>query len=147
RLQLNEGTIWAGKRMDRNNPEGRAAIPVVRRLLAEGKLREAEELADKSIISKPRRMPPYQPLCDLTLRFAGHENVTAYQRDLNLDTAIARTSYRVGNTAYTREVFSSYPAQAIVIRLTASNRNKLSFTARLSREDAQAKADVPALTL
>ena len=41
RLQLNEDTVWAGKRMDRINPEGRAAVAKSRALLAEGKLKEA----------------------------------------------------------------------------------------------------------
>ena len=37
---------------------------------------------------------------------------------------------------YTREVFVSAPDQAIVIHLKASQPGKISFTARLAREDA-----------
>ena len=76
RLQLNEDTIWAGEKRDRNNPNGAKAIIEVRRLLMAGKVREAEELADKNIISMPRRMPPYQPLGDLKLQFFGQENAS-----------------------------------------------------------------------
>src|SRR5262245_37233204 len=42
RLQLNEESIYAGKQMDRVNPEARANVPVVRKLLLEGKVMEAE---------------------------------------------------------------------------------------------------------
>src|SRR5215471_17707397 len=46
RIQLNEDTIWAGEKRDRNNPEGAANLAEVRRLLLTGKPREAEILAD-----------------------------------------------------------------------------------------------------
>src|SRR5216684_785997 len=50
-LQLNEGTVWAGEKRDRINPEAAKALPEVRRLLLEGKPREAEALADKALIA------------------------------------------------------------------------------------------------
>lgn len=139
RLQLNEDTIWAGKRMDRVNPEGRAAVARTRALLLEGKAKEAEEAA-QGILAKPVRMPPYQPLGDLRIAFAHQGGVAAYARELSIDTAIARTIYRIGDTTFTREVFASYPAQAIIVRLSASRPNKLSFRVSLSRENAVAKA-------
>ena len=52
-LQLNEDTVWAGEKRDRINPEAAKAVPEVRRLLLAGKAREAEELADKSMIAFP----------------------------------------------------------------------------------------------
>ena len=36
RLQLNEDTLWAGGPYDPVNPEAKAALPEVRRLLAAG---------------------------------------------------------------------------------------------------------------
>ena len=68
-IQLNEDTVWAGEKRDRMNPAAPEAIKEVRRLLMAGKAAEAEALAEKSIISKPKRMPPYQPLGDLRLKF------------------------------------------------------------------------------
>ena len=67
RLQLNDDRVWAGSKIDRLNPNAARAVPEVRRLLWAGKVREAEELAERDIISKPRRMPPYQPVGDLLL--------------------------------------------------------------------------------
>ncbi len=101
RIQLNEDTVWAGEKRDRNNPEGAQAIREVRRLLADGKPREAEVLADKSILSIPRRLPPYQTLGDLHLRFAGHGSPTNYTRSLDLDTGIARVEYTSGGARFT----------------------------------------------
>ncbi len=146
RLQLNDDTVWAGKRMDRINPDGRAAVQRTRALLAEGKLKEAEE-ASQAILAKPVRMPPYQPLGDLKIHFVHQGQPTSYARELSLDTAVARTIYRIGDTTYTREVFASYPASAIVIRLSASLHNKLNFRVSLSRDNATAKAAGNIVTL
>lgn len=139
RLQLNEDTIWAGKRMDRVNPAGRDAVVKTRALLAEGKFAEAEKAAVE-ILAKPVRMPPYQPLGDMKIDFPGHEQPTRYTRELNIDTGIARTAYRVGDTTYTREVFASHPAQAIIMHLLGSRHNRINFHVTLTRENAATKA-------
>lgn len=132
-LQLNEDTVWAGEKRDRMNPAGPAAVKEVRRLLAEGRAAEAEALADKAIIATPRRMPPYQPLGDLTIRFDGSSDARDYQRELDLSSAIARVRYTVDGTVFTREIFSSAPDQAIVVRLSKSGPAPLTFSASLSR--------------
>src|SRR6266545_2133417 len=140
-LQLNEDTVWAGEKRDRMNPAGPAAVKEVRRLLAEGKAAEAEALADKAIIATPRRMPPYQPLGDLTIQFAGTDARTSYERQLDLSDAIARVKYTVGTTTFTREIFASAADQAIVVRLTKSGSSPITFSAALSRvRDATTRA-------
>jgi alpha-L-fucosidase 2 len=134
RLQLNDDTVWAGEKRDRVNPAGAAAVPEIRRLLFEGKAAEAEALADKAMIATPRRMPPYQPLGNLSLEFALPGPASDYQRELNIDDAIAGVRCSSGGTTFTREIFSSAPDQAIVIRLTRSGPAKVSVRAALSRE-------------
>jgi len=46
--------------------------------------------------------------------------VTEYRRELNLDTATARVSYKIGENSYQREFFASHPAGVMVFRFTAS---------------------------
>jgi hypothetical protein len=77
RIQLNEDTIWAGERRDRGNPAAFENLAEVRRLLFAGKPAEAEDLAERTMIAIPKRLPPYQPLGDLLLRFPGHEEIEA----------------------------------------------------------------------
>src|SRR5260370_20729017 len=133
RIQLNEESIWDGEHRDRNNPKAAEAVPKIRELLFAGKVAEAEALALSDMMSIPRRMPCYQTLGDLHLDFETIDNVESYRLELNLDTAIATTTFTHAGTQYTREVFSSAPDQVIVVRLTASAPGKLSFTARLDR--------------
>jgi alpha-L-fucosidase 2 len=144
RIQLNEDTIWAGEKRDRNNPEGARGVPEVRRLLLSGKVKEAEALAEKSILSIPRRLPPYQPLGDLRLRFSGQDNFSEYTRELDLDSGIVRIAYRSGDARFTREIFSSAIDQVIAIRLTCDKPGRISFAATLTREaDSQTRAIGP----
>jgi alpha-L-fucosidase 2 len=143
-LQLNEDTIWAGAKLNRNNPEGAPNLAEVRRLLRAGKVREAEALADRTMIATTRRMPPYQPLGDLRLRFSGVENVSDYRRELDLGTGLAKISYRSGDALFTRELFASAVDQLIVIRLTSDRPGRLSFSATLTREqDSTTRAVAP----
>jgi alpha-L-fucosidase 2 len=142
RLQLNEDTVWAGERRDRLNPEGPRALPEVRRLLFAGQAAEAEALADKALIAVPRRMPPYQTLGDLLLRFTGVEEAREYRRELDLDAAVARVRFKSGDTVFTREVFSSAVDQVLVVRLEGDRPGHVSFAASLAREsDAAARVD------
>jgi alpha-L-fucosidase 2 len=134
RLQLNEDTVWAGEKRDRLNPEGARALQEVRRLLKAGRPAEAEALADRAIISVPRRLPPYQPLGDLVLRFAGVGTATEYRRELDLDTATAHVRFRSGPTVFTREVLSSAVDQVIAVRITSDTPGKVAFSATLRRE-------------
>ncbi len=134
RLQINEDTIWTGEKRDRNNPSGAQTVIEVRKLLREGKINEAEALADKNIISKPRRLPPYQPFGDVKLRFFNAEKFTDYKRELDLDSGVARVSYKIGATKFTREIFSSEPDQVIVMRLTSDKPGQISFAASMARE-------------
>ncbi|MBI3209293.1 MAG: glycoside hydrolase family 95 protein [Candidatus Solibacter usitatus] len=140
-LQLNEDTVWAGEYRDRINPRAKESVPEVRRLLQAGKLKEAETLADSALISTPRRLPPYQPLGDLHLTFAGHEGFLNYRRELDLDTAIARTMYETGGVKCMREVFASAVENLLVMRIACDQPGRVSFRAALSRQaDAKSRA-------
>ena len=47
-LQLNEETFWSGGPYDNNNPEGLSKLSEIRRLIFEGKAKEAEDLIQSS---------------------------------------------------------------------------------------------------
>ncbi len=129
RLQLNEGTLWAGGPYDPVNPQAKEALPQVRQLVNEGKYREAAQLLSARVMAKPLGQMPYQTVGSLHLTFADGTNVSDYRRELNLDTATATTAYTANGVRYTREVFANAPDNVIVVRLTADQRQKISFTA------------------
>lgn len=137
RLQFNEGTLWAGQPHDYAHPGAAQYLPELRRLLFEGKQKEAQDLAMEHFMSEPLRQLPYQAFGDVLLDF-GHKGKTKkYRRMLELDSATATTVYETGGVRNTREVFASHPARVIVMRLTASKPGKISFVARLTSPHTQ----------
>ncbi len=135
RLQLNEESVWTGESRWDANPEALKALPDVRTLLFNGKYREAEKLAQERIMGTIRRdeKSSYQTLGDLTLNFGANRGISGYRRELDIEDAIARIYYTTNQVKYSREIFSSFPSQVLVIRLTADKPGALTFTVRLSR--------------
>jgi alpha-L-fucosidase 2 len=143
RLQLNEGTLWAGGPHDYTPPDAAAALPEIRRLIFAGEWRKAQDLVAQRFMSRPLRQMPYQTLGSLFLEGLGVAEVQEYRRELDLDSAVVSCSYTAGGVRFTREVFASMPDQVIVVRLTADRPRSLSFTARFEtpHRSAQIRRD------
>lgn len=133
-LQLNEDSVWYGGHVDRNNPDALRNLPKIRELIMKGFIPEAEELMTYALSGIPQSQKPYQSLGDLTLRFKGLEGGGAnYKRCLSLDNAIHTMQFRAGEGEYKRETFLSAPDDAMVMRITAEGRPRISFSALLTR--------------
>ena len=139
RLQLNEETVWAGSPNSNANPDALEAIPVIRKLIFEGRYLEAQNMATEKVISKTNHGMPYQPVGNLNLTFKGHENASDYYRELDISKAVTTTRYTVDGVTYVRESFASFTGQAIVVRLTASRKGSVEFSASL---DSPQKSNV-----
>lgn len=131
-IQFNEETLWAGEPHDYSHEGAYNYLGKIRNLLLKGKQKEAEDLALKEFMSLPLRQQKYQPFGDLRIHFPGHENVSDYYRELNLSDATCLTKYTVDNTTYTREYFASFPANLIIVRLSADRKKSLSFDVSLT---------------
>ncbi|MFD3000356.1 glycoside hydrolase N-terminal domain-containing protein [Pontibacter toksunensis] len=143
RLQLNEESVWTGKPADFVHPEARETLPKVRALLFAGKYAEARELAQEKMMGDKKVHSTYQTLGDLQLDFGPvAKDISNYRRELDLETAVAKVSYSAGDVTFTREVFSSAPDQALVVRLTASKPGALTFGMNLSRPGNKAKLEL-----
>src|SRR5512140_2418020 len=141
-LQLNEDTLWAGGPKDVSNPDALKALPEVRRLLFADRNVEATELADKSMRGRPMRIQSYQTLGEAYLECPGLGPVTDYVRSLDLDTGIASVGYTFDGVRYTRQVFASAPANAIVARFTADRPGAIRLRMTLKRvKDATVAPD------
>ncbi len=130
-LQFNDDTLWTGGPHEYQHAGAVNYLPAVRKLLFEGKQRQAEQLAMERMMSVPLRQEKYQPFGDLRLHFPGHDEPVDYRRELDIDTGIAKVHYRIGQTTFTREVFSSFPDQVIVICLSCNKPGQLTFAAKL----------------
>ncbi|MCX6333356.1 MAG: glycoside hydrolase family 95 protein, partial [Bacteroidia bacterium] len=126
-VQFNEETLWAGEPHDYSNPGAFKYLGEIRDLIWQGRQKDAEDLALKEFMSVPIRQQKYQPFGDLWLSFPGHLKVEKYKRELDLSTAVCRTTYSIHDTAYIREYIASYPGNAIAINLSSDRKNALTF--------------------
>ncbi len=135
RFQLNADSLWHGGFRDRINPDAKRNIPEIRRLIAEGKISEAERLANLAMAAIPDYQCHYEPLCDIFLIPESNEKVSIfglrdgwseqiynmlpcenYVRQLDIDSGIHRVTYEVNGVPHLRESFISYPDRVMAIR-------------------------------
>ncbi|MFN3664773.1 MAG: glycosyl hydrolase family 95 catalytic domain-containing protein [Sediminibacterium sp.] len=133
-IQLNEHTLWSGSPNRNDNPLALDSLALLRQLIFDGRFKEAERVANKTIITKLSHGQMFQPLGDLQLLFNGHDQYTNYYRELDIEKAITKTSYDVAGVTYTRKALTSFTDPVIVLHLTASKKASISFTAYLKTQ-------------
>lgn len=118
-----------GSPYSNNSPQALPHLAKVRQMVFEGRNFEAQDLIDSTFYVRKNGMP-YQTIGSLLIEAPGHERATHYTRELDLERAVATTSYRVEGVGYRREVIASLPDRVIIVRLTADQPAKLNFTVR-----------------
>jgi alpha-L-fucosidase 2 len=166
-IQFNESTLWTGRPHAYQHEGAVKFLPVLRDLCNESRRlwreaeeldrqgkpaeadtqrkesrarqKEAEDIGRKEFMSIPLGQMGYQPCGDVRLFFPGQTNAAEYRRDLDLDTATAGVTYRIGDATFTRECFATFPDKVMVWRMTADKPGRVSFTARLESPHPSAK--------
>lgn len=128
-VQLNEHTLWSGSPNRNDNPFTKDSLAIIRKLIFDGKQKEAEQMANRVILSQQSHGQMFEPAGELHLVFDGHTHYSNYYRELDIDRAITKTTYTIGDIRYTRETLASLPDGVIVMHLTASKPGSISFTA------------------
>lgn len=139
-LQLNEDTFWGQSPNSNHNPDARGALAQVQQLIFEKKYTEAQKLAIPAWQSKASHGAQYQAAGCLLVSFPDHRyndeehgaatdarDVEGYVRDLDMNTAVATTTYIVDGVTYTRRVFTSMADNVTVMHIEASEPGKLNF--------------------
>ncbi len=146
---LNDITLWSGGAQEANKEDAYKALPKIRQLLFAGKNNEAEALINETFVCEGKgsglgsgaKVPygSFQVLGNLHLRFNyGTDSLLqpeGYIRQLSLDSALASCQFKLGNTLYKREYFTSFSNDLIAIRLTAKGEKKLNFDIGLDRPE------------
>lgn len=135
RFQLIADSLWHGTLRNRINPDAKKNLPKVRKLLRDGKISAAEELANETLCAIPEGQCHYEPLGDLFLIPEGttrilnlgmkegwntqlyeNEHCSDYKRELDITAGIHTVSYQKDNLFFQRESFLSYVDQVMVIK-------------------------------
>ncbi len=134
RIQLNEDSVWAGPGETIVNAKGTPDdLVTLRQLIDDGKLAEADKFITKKF-SRGEITRSHQTLGDLHITWKSNQTkITDYNRSLELNTALAKSTWKRGDTTFHQEVFCSHPDEALFIRLTADGPETLNFTLQLDR--------------
>lgn len=138
-LQLNESTLWSGGPYRPTNPEALPNLAAVRELILAGQFEEAHALTQAHLLAKPYLQMSYQPAGNLFIDFTQHEAVEgSYRRQLDLASGVATTHYTLlgsgiepGAPQFTRRAFASAADDLIVLQVSATQPETLSFEAWL----------------
>jgi len=144
RIQLNEETVWTHRDSITNRPDGLKYLPEIREALFDNRIVEAQELAKQHLLSPrlPLGTNTYQTLGNLWLDFDPNGEINNYRRELDLNTGVVRIQYTAGEVKYTREVFSSYPDQVLVVKIEGDHPLSVNLNIRLSRPGNHADVEV-----
>lgn len=141
-ITLNDITLWSGSTQDANNYEANKYLGDIRTLLLEGKNEVAQDLINQHFIcTGPGSGGPqwgcFQTMGDLliTYKIDPKAPVTNYKRQLDLQTAVATTSFQIEDIKYTREYFTSFNTDAGFIRLKADKAKKINIEVQLTRPE------------
>ncbi len=138
-VYLNDITYWTGQPVSHAEGQGKSKwIAPIRKAL----FNEDYELADSlQHYVQGAECSDYQPLGTLNIINENIGAVTAYRRELDLDSSLVKISYIQGGVDYHREYFASYPDSLIAIKLSASKRGCINSRIMLT---AQVPHDVRA---
>jgi len=128
-LQLNEDTLWSGEPRDTGDADFAHYLPMIRRLVL-----EERNYAEADVLTQRMQGPcneSYQTLGNLRMHIEHAGQASDYRRTLDLTTALATVSYRVGEATFAREVFISAADDVLVVRLTSDTPGAISLTIQL----------------
>ncbi|HFI0671747.1 TPA: glycoside hydrolase N-terminal domain-containing protein [Streptococcus suis] len=147
RIQFNEKTLWSGgPRPDSTTYNGGNQIGKheylddIRQALERGDLAAAKRLAETHLVGpNSQEYGRYLAFGDINVDITnGTKNideVTDYNRSLDIKTAISATDYTHNGTQYHRESFVSYPDNVAVTHFQNTGDQKLDMEVKLSLAD------------
>jgi alpha-L-fucosidase 2 len=133
RIALSDSTAWSGAPATGEvNPGALSHMHEIRELFFAGKYDEAQALCTKYLPGRMKNFGTNLPLPDLQLAFEHLGQPAEYRRSLNLDDAIAAVRFQCGGVQFMREIFATHADGVLAVRLTANQRNAISFSMTFS---------------
>ena len=147
-IQVNEESIWYGKRRERINPDAKENLPKIREYIRNGQIQNAQKLMSLAMTGCPYGERMYQTLGEISIEMDLPEEKiekdadsainTTYYRELDLSKAVCHVQYDCekseGKTIKIESTyFISHPDDCMIVHMKASN-GQLSFVAKLDRD-------------
>ncbi len=133
KLVLNNDSLYLGKRNRKREPDNfYETNNLVKKLLMEGKIKEAEEVA-QNLYSSPKGECIYSVSGTLLIRYKNINKISNYKRELDLENGILTSSYLINDiNNFKTSYFASYNKDLIVVNIESDKQ--IDFTLNLDRE-------------
>lgn len=129
-LCLNEDTLWSGYPGDPRTGMGYEDIKKAEVYAKEGSYLQATQVLNQAQ-ETAEDVEMYEPFGTVRIRFEGEREIADYHRELDLETATARVTYRNHGQSYEHRCFCSAPSQVLVYQIRAEE----AFTIVVTAED------------
>jgi len=142
-IQVTEGALWGGGRGSGEEynygikKDAWKHLAEVRSLLDEGKMDEAHELANSELTGSMYKAEgtkslfgnygAQQTMGDIFVEVHHEGEVVDYVRELDIENAEGKVSYKINDVNYSRTYFASYPSKTLVYRFEANKATDYSF--------------------
>lgn len=122
KICVNDCTLWSGYPKNYDSSESLEYLPQVRKLVFEGKNKEADALTEQKLCGFYSEA--YMPLGEIDISFARALPFGKYSRELDLQSAV----HTVKSGGFKREAFVSYPHKAGAYRIESERPFSLKIT-------------------
>ncbi|TXK80385.1 glycosyl hydrolase family 95 catalytic domain-containing protein [Paenibacillus sp. N3.4] len=124
---MTELTFWSGKSEPiPSHSKGKDDLDRMRQHFFSGDYTKGEEVAKQILQPEKMNFGTNLTLCDIIWQFE-HEG-EAFTRELSLDQAIVRVSYKVNGNTFTREIFASHADGIVAAKLSSTQAGGISFS-------------------
>jgi len=146
RIALNEISLWSGGPQEADREEAWKSLEPIRELLLQGKNKDAQTLLQKHFVAKGRgsgfgngandKYGCYQTMGDLFITWQDSlVPVSHYKRELDLENAVALTTFSRGNKVLTEEVFTDFVNDITWVKLRSSEKGGINVAVSLYRKE------------
>jgi len=124
-IQLNSDTVWSGCPHDYSHANAFQYLNPIRQLINENQWIDAQQMLREHFFGVPTDQSHYQTVGNLYFDYFLHDervqSIDNYQRQLNLQESIVKTSYSLNNRINCQSMcFASFPDQSIVYRMKST---------------------------
>lgn len=152
-ISVNESSMWSGWYNPNQVKEfGKEKLAEVRQLFFNGEIAKANSICFDNLQGNEEGFGTHLPLGDLHVTHHypyGEGQPENYLRELSLNNAMAKVSYRMNGVDYTTTYFASNPNDVVVVRYKASKPHAISLdlTAALLRKQATVRTEGSAMIM
>lgn len=147
RIVLNEISLWSGGPQDADKADAHQYLKPIQEHLLNGRNKEAQDLLQKHFVADGvgsgfgnganEKYGSYQTMGDLFVHWLDSSNsYSDYSRFLDLEKALAKTSFRRNGAVIEQEVFTDFVNDVIWIKLKSSVKGTLNFDLELFRKES-----------